>query len=55
MKNKTKNKKAPLKINYIYLEPKTEEEAREQERKLERAFDVLFDLVLGENAEKEQL
>lgn len=43
----TKRKEKPdMKIEYVYVKPKTEEEAREAERRLIAAYDVLFDATL---------
>ena len=38
-------KRPKQKIQYIYIKPKNEAEAREAQRRLDRAFDILFDEV----------
>ncbi len=43
MKRKTNSE---MKIEYVYVKPKTEEEAREAERRLIAAYDILFDETL---------
>ena len=40
MKRKTKPE---MKMEYVYVEPKTKEEAEEAERRLIAAYDILFD------------
>lgn len=44
---KKKTMKQPMKINYIYQEPKDEQEARIQQEKVDRAFDILFGVTLA--------
>ena len=49
MVNKTKKEKEPIKVTYIYQEPKNEAEAKEQQRRVDKAYDILFDFMLKEN------
>ena len=39
-------KEKQMKVTYHYIEPKTEEEAREQQRNVDAAYDILFEAVL---------
>ncbi len=39
-------RKKEIKVTYVYVEPKTEEEKKEQERRINHAFDILFDATL---------
>lgn len=38
--------KSEIKVTYIYVEPKTEEEKKEQEQKINHVFDLLFEATL---------
>jgi len=42
MKNKTKKKKAPLKVTFHHIKPKNEAERQEQIKKVNGMFDILF-------------
>ena len=41
-----RNEKPDMKIEYVYVKPKTKEEAEEAERRLIAAYDILFDETL---------
>lgn len=41
-----RSKKPEMKIEYVYVETKTKEEAEEAERRLIAVYDILFDEVL---------
>jgi hypothetical protein len=51
MKRKIKKDRGPLKINYIYLKPKNEEEAKIQQEIEDQAFKTFFTLMLGKDWE----
>jgi len=38
----------PIKVEYVYIEPKNKREAEEQQQRLNRAYDILFDAVLAQ-------
>ncbi len=50
-----RGKNKPLKIKYIYKEPKTKEERAEAEQNLQRAYDVLFDATVNSEEWKQYL
>jgi len=46
MKKKKANKS--IKVEYVYIEPKDEQEREEQRQRLNRAYDILFNAVLAQ-------
>ena len=42
-----------IKIQYHFIKPKTEEEAREAQRQLDAAYDILFDTLLKDKGKKD--
>ncbi len=49
---KKKKAKKPIRVEYVYIEPKNEQGRDEQEQRLNRAYDILFNAVLAQRKKR---